>query len=138
MAFLRWLIPVMSKPISAEFYEIIGKSGSFSKGEGTAALSMKVDAGSEADAQAQCADYVAAITSDAGCLGATAMLSLNDPLHFVVVERWENPADLGLNLSDLPARDAFAGAMSSLGSNRNLTAETYRVHHNPGRFEMPT
>jgi quinol monooxygenase YgiN len=138
MAFLRWLIPVMAAQISAEFYEIVARAGSFSKGDGTSVLSMKVDAGSETEAQATCAAYVTQITDEAACLGVTAMRSLNDPLHFVVVERRDDPADLGMNLSDLSARETFAGAISALGGNRNMTAETYRVHYNPERFEMPT
>lgn len=140
MAFLRWLVPVMAAPISAEFYEVIGQSGAFEAGEnagtGTIVLSAKVNAGDVQSAAQLATDYATQIAQDDKCRAATAMKSLNDPTHFVVVERWADVTDIGTNLCDVPAREAYAAAISKL-ADREITAETYAVHYNPGRFPMP-
>lgn len=141
MAFLRWLIPVMSAPISAEFYEIIGHSGAFTSGEtageGTVVLSQKVGESHAGKAQELAAAFVADIGADSACVGASAMRSLNDPNHFVVVERWKTAGDIGINLDDHPIRASYATAMAALTDGQGMTAETYHVYYNPGRFPMP-
>jgi quinol monooxygenase YgiN len=139
MAFLRWLLPVMSAPISAEFYEVIAQSGGFvageGAGEGTVVLSAKVDAAHQTSAAQLATDYVQTLDADPACKGATAMQSLNDPNHFVVVERWAETDDVAKDLNALPARTAYAAEVVLLG--QAPTAETYRVYYNPGQFEMP-
>ncbi|WP_342078642.1 antibiotic biosynthesis monooxygenase [Yoonia sp. SS1-5] len=139
MAFLRWLIPVMSAPISAEFYEIIGRAGRFASGDqggtGTLVLSIKLDAAVDAKARDQATDYLSTINADPDCCAATAMVSLNDPAHLVVVERWKTADAFAAGPSANATRDAFA---SGFGPSSAISAETYQVHYNPGRFEMPS
>lgn len=140
MAFLRWLLPVMSVPISAEFYEVIERSGAFVSGEhagvGTIVLSAKVPEAKRDEAHHLTSRYACALDAEADCKGATAMHSLNDPDHFVVVERWATSDNVSVDLTALATRAAYADAVSALGAH--LTAETFRVYYNPGRFPMPT
>lgn len=139
MAFLRWLIPVMAAPISAEFYEVIGQSGGFvsgaNAGKGTVVLSAKVKDGAREDVCKLAVAYVEALDAHDRCKGAAAMLSLNDPDHVVVVERWLEAEDVSNDLTALPDRADYATAIADLG--QAPTAETFRVHYNPGRFPMP-
>ncbi|WP_342074933.1 antibiotic biosynthesis monooxygenase [Yoonia sp. SS1-5] len=136
MAFLRWLMPVMSAPIAAEFYEVLHRDGDFGSGSATVVLSGKIPNAAADEASRLGATYVKALLTDVSCAGASVIRSLNDPTHFVVVERWRDRAEIGCNLEDHPARKDYVSGMAAMTQSGRLNAETFRVHHNPGRFEI--
>ncbi|SPH21037.1 hypothetical protein ASD8599_01778 [Ascidiaceihabitans donghaensis] len=141
--FMRWLHPIMSHPLSAEFTEILHSTGAHPHNVAQNAFSLiksvHIASGNEDDARKMFVEYIDQVGQDSRNLHANIHQSLNNPQHFLLYEVWRD-------LSYLAKDDMKSERRRELNFHCNELAdselpepamEIFQIHYDPKKHEFP-
>ncbi|XYK82192.1 MAG: putative quinol monooxygenase [Labrenzia sp.] len=141
--FMRWLLPIMSKPLSAEFTEILHSTGPhpYNVRQNSFSLmkSIHVSSGREDDARKFFIEYINQVGQDSFNLHANIHQSLNNPQHFIIYEVWRNLSYLVEDDMKGDRRCELDRRCDELADHElpEPAMEIFQIYYDPEKYKMP-